>query len=550
MHPENFESNGLVMYLPKRVEFLTSPAIDSYSMPWYKQLVAHEYRHAVQYNNLNRGVIRVLSYILGQQGSTIGLLCMPVWAMEGDAVMSETMMSSFAADCSPPSRWPTGPWAASGATTATSTAGSAAPTATTSPTITNWVIRSAPTPGSVTARMSGTAWRGLGRATPTCWPRRASRWEKYYDTNVSRLFRETFDELERFWSSLPEEPDTARPLVELPERNHTEYQWPLALGDTAVLAVKTDLDRVSRFVTVDLRTGREREVAATGLISTRPTLGNGRVWWTEYRRSALFEQRVNSQLCYMNLADGRTRTVGPARRALYPTSTPDALGWVEYAPEGRYTVVVRRNGGGGGALRGARPHGVARTGVGRPDAAWYVLVTDGSGMWIGRIDAGGLHAVTRGAYITLSDLRASDGRLYYGSIASGKDEAHCYDLTERCEYRLTTSTYGSFDPAPAGDRLLVTTYDRRGYRLASQPADSVRIPVEARRVPLNPGQSAAPPLGGAESRYGALRDGDSTLQSSDFGQNATPKCPIWSTFTAGCRWLSIPSRWSRSSRST
>lgn len=67
MHPENFRSNGLVMWLPKRVEFLTSPAIDSYSMPWYKQLVAHEYRHAVQYNNLNRGVIRALSYILGSR---------------------------------------------------------------------------------------------------------------------------------------------------------------------------------------------------------------------------------------------------------------------------------------------------------------------------------------------------------------------------------------------------------------------------------------------------------------------------------------------------
>ena len=68
MHPENFQSNGLVMYLPKRVEFLSSPAIDSYSMPWYKQLVAHEYRHAVQYNNLDRGLIRVLSRLLGQQG--------------------------------------------------------------------------------------------------------------------------------------------------------------------------------------------------------------------------------------------------------------------------------------------------------------------------------------------------------------------------------------------------------------------------------------------------------------------------------------------------
>ena len=95
LHTENFQSNGLVMWMPKRIEFLTTPSVDSYSMPWVKQLVAHEYRHAVQYNNLDRGVIRALSYVLGQQGSTIGLLCMPIWAMEGDAVMSETMHSSF-----------------------------------------------------------------------------------------------------------------------------------------------------------------------------------------------------------------------------------------------------------------------------------------------------------------------------------------------------------------------------------------------------------------------------------------------------------------------
>ena len=95
VHPANMLSNGLVMWLPKRVEFLSSPAINGYSMPWRKQLIAHEYRHAVQYNNLNRGLVKGLSYIIGQQSSTIGLLFMPLWMMEGDAVMSETEMSTF-----------------------------------------------------------------------------------------------------------------------------------------------------------------------------------------------------------------------------------------------------------------------------------------------------------------------------------------------------------------------------------------------------------------------------------------------------------------------
>ncbi len=525
MHPENFESNGLVMYLPKRVEFLTSPAIDSYSMPWYKQLVAHEYRHAVQYNNLDRGVIRVLSCLLGQQGSTIGLLCMPIWAMEGDAVMSETMMSSFGRGLQP---------SFSMAYRAMGSVGREHRN------IDRWFCGSyrdyIPDHYELGYQICSYAWERYGE---NIWDRVA--WfgsrnpymlattrialEKYYDTNVSRLFRETFDELERFWDSLPKQPDSARPLVGLPERNYTEYQWPLALGDTAVLAVKTDLDRVSRFVTVDRRTGEERRVASTGLISTRPTLSDGRVWWTEYRRSALFEQRVNSQLCYMDLADGRPRTVGRARRMLYATATPESLGWVEYNPDGRYTVVVRWNEG--GEQRFAAPdrtelHGLAWDNLTR---AWYVLVTDDSGMWIGRIDVEGLHAVTRGAYITLSDLRARDGMLYYGSIASGLDEAHCYDLAVGREYRLTTSTYGSFDPAPADDRLLVTTYDRLGYRLAEQPLDSLKIPVVPSRLPenrVNPARRRWEVVNLDTVRFSRT---DSLIQSADFRSKRYRKVP-------------------------
>ena len=82
VHPANMLSNGLVMWLPKRVEFLSTPEADGYSMPWIKQLIAHEYRHAVQYNNLNRGLIKALSYVIGQQSSTIGLLFMPLWMMK------------------------------------------------------------------------------------------------------------------------------------------------------------------------------------------------------------------------------------------------------------------------------------------------------------------------------------------------------------------------------------------------------------------------------------------------------------------------------------
>lgn len=491
MHPENFRSNGLVMYLPKRVEFLTSPAIDSYAMPWYKQLVAHEYRHAVQYNNLNRGVIRALSYVLGQQGSTIGLLCMPIWAMEGDAVMSETMMSSFGRGLQP--SFSIG-YRAMGRVGYNADGRRRR-------NIDKWFCGSyrdyIPDHYELGYQICSYAWERYGGNVWDQVARYGSRnpyvlattrvaLGKYYGTNVNRLFRETFDTLQGFWDSLPWRTDSAVPLVTLPARNYTTYRWPLALGDGSVLALRTDYDRPTRFVRIDPRTGEERTVACTGQVSTRPAVRGDSVWWTEYRRSALFEQRVNSQLCVLDLAECRPRTVAGQRRTLYPTPAGEDFAWVDYNPDGSYAVVVRRRSG--AVERYAAParaeiHGLAWDSL---TVAYYILVTDDTGMWIGRIDSAGVHPVTEGAYVTLSDLRAADGRLYFGSIASGYDEVHCYDLMARREWRITRSAYGSFDPAPAGDSVLVTTYDRRGYRVAVQPAaDSLCVPVVPSRLPVN-----------------------------------------------------------------
>ncbi|MEG1700861.1 MAG: hypothetical protein RR270_06205 [Alistipes sp.] len=488
LHPENFRSNGLVMYLPKRVEFLTSPAIDGYSMLWYKQLVAHEYRHAVQYNNLNRGVVRVLNYLLGQQGSAIGLLFMPIWAMEGDAVMSETAMSSFGRGLQP-----------------SFSMGYRAqpPTGRERGNVDRWFCGSyrdyIPDHYQLGYQLCAYSYDRYGE---NIW-NKAVRYsvrnpyvlatthvalEKYYKTSVRALFRDTFDHLEEHWAAQPSVVESSRPLTAMPEKNYTTYRWPMPLDDSTALVVKSDYDRPSRLVRLNTHTGEEQRVCYTGAISSRPSVGGGRVWWTEYRRSKLFEQRVGSQLCYMELSEGRPRTFVGERNALYTTVIDrDDMAWVEYAPDGQYTIVRRRQ---GELTRFVVPDRKEIHGLAWDDRtiALYVIVTDDSGMWLARIDDDGLHAQTKGAYITLSDLRAANGKLYFGSIASGKDEAHCYDLLARRAYRITTSTYGSFAPMPTGDgaNVLLTSYDRHGYHVATQPLiDSTLLPVASSHLPLN-----------------------------------------------------------------
>lgn len=487
MHPENFQSNGLVMWLPKRVEFLTSPAVESYSMPWYKQLTAHEYRHAVQYNNLNRGVIKALSYVLGQQGSTIGLLYLPIWLIEGDAVLSETEMSSFGRGLQPsftleyralgremlrrrnPDKWFCGSY--------------------------REYIPDHYQLGYQIARYSydrygeniwdKVAWYSI--RNPYIFFTTPKALKKFYGTSVHKLFDQTFLRLNDYWEQLPDTTPSTEPIAELEPRNHTVYRWPVARTDTTLLIMKSDLNRSERIVEMNLQTGREREIARTGQLSTRPDVGNGRVWWTEYRRSKLFEQRVASQLCYLDLDEGRPRTLRGVKNALYPTVTDqEGIAWVEYTPDGRYTLVHERRRWPARRLevpRFTEVHGLAWDDRTR---RFYLLTTDDEGMRISTFDdEGRFLPVTRSAYVTLSDLRARDGRLYFGSIQSGRDEAHCYDLREGREYRLTESRYGAFDPAPVDKRTIaVTDYTARGYRPALQRLDTLR-PVEYARLPRN-----------------------------------------------------------------
>ena len=491
MHGGNFESNGLVMYMPRRVEFLTIPSEDNYSTLWLKQLVAHEYRHTVQYNNLNRGVFRALSYLTGQHAPTVSLLCMPAWAMEGDAVMTETAMSTYGRGLQPSF---TMAYRALAERIGRDHRGRERKN------VDRWFCGSyrdyIPDHYALGYQICTYAYTRFGE---NIWDRVADygarrpyvvatihkSLKKYYNTSVRQLFHDTFDDLRNHWAGMPAVVDRAQRIVGMDPKDYTTYKFPQRMADGRILVIKSDLDDVPRFVAVD-RAGGERILARIGVVSSRPQIAGDRVWWTELRRSTLFEESVHSVLCTMSLNDARPKTIGRFHNVRYATPAEELMGWIAYRSDGVYELVVsdletleereRR-----AFPAGSEVHGLAWDGRSR---AWYALLTDDDGMSIVRVDRAGLHRVTRPAYITLSDLRAQDGQLYFGSIASGRDEVHRYDLATGREYRISTSDYGSFDPAPDGEGVLMTAYDARGYALAWHDREH-EVEVEPRFTPCD-----------------------------------------------------------------
>ena len=297
-----------------------------------------------------------------------------------------------------------------------------------------------------------------------------------------------------YWNSLPYQPNTSTQLSAERTKGYTKFRYPQYLDQDLVLSLCETLDKPDAFVVTDRNTGKSRHIAYTGAVSSRPSeVVGGRVWWTEYRRSLLFAERVNSKLCYMDLERGRTRTLSRMQKVLYPTPISEyELAWVEYLPNGVYNI-VRGNPKPRHEeeyLRVEVPsdieiHGLAYDNYTR---ALYFIATDDSGMWLGRVGRNReIEHVSRGAYITISDLRAKDGVLYFGSIQSGKDEVHCYDLRTATEYRISASTYGSFSPMPVKrDTVLMTTYNRYGYHIAEQKVVRDTLPkVEYAKLPIN-----------------------------------------------------------------
>ncbi|MEI8203239.1 MAG: hypothetical protein WCH34_09525 [Bacteroidota bacterium] len=95
LHTQTSYPNAMVAWAPKRIEFYSFSSPVSYPQLWMKQLVVHEFRHVVQIEKLNTGFTHFASYLFGQQIiSLVQGIFIPPWLAEGDAVVTETVLSN------------------------------------------------------------------------------------------------------------------------------------------------------------------------------------------------------------------------------------------------------------------------------------------------------------------------------------------------------------------------------------------------------------------------------------------------------------------------
>ena len=91
-------SNAYVGLGPFRSEFYMTAPQNSFelgALNWADNLAIHEYRHVQQYSNFNVGISKIMSVLFGQEGQAVANgMAVPDWFFEGDAVFSETALTT------------------------------------------------------------------------------------------------------------------------------------------------------------------------------------------------------------------------------------------------------------------------------------------------------------------------------------------------------------------------------------------------------------------------------------------------------------------------
>ena len=493
LHTQNLRSNGIVTWTPKRAELITTPQTETFAVPWLKQLTVHEYRHVVQMNNLDRNWFRWLSYLAGEQAVGAATVFVPKWFLEGDAVLAETAMSSYGRALQPEFTLAYRTYMEDNHCRQFS--------------LDKWFCGSyndyIPNHYYLGYQITNASYKEFGlqfwdevfeyvtRHPYFVFPRPIA-FKKLYNTSAGQIFNRTFDDLKTKWDALPPVEENMR-ILPTPFRSYTIYSYPLLTPASQIIAHKYDFTHPGRLVQVDPSTAAEKVLTYTGTLSSRPALIGGQLFWTEYQTSTFWEQKNRSVVRHMP-ADGssRAKTIPNSGNLFYITPYREGhFAAIDYDPVEKYSIIfldpsfqlVRSM----SLPKELTVHGMAWD----EKTNTLALITLGeNGMGLTGVLPGleGLYAITEPSFVTINHLAAGDGKLFFNSIRSGRDESHFYDLVQRKEVRVSASKFGTVMPSvdPDSQTVVQATYRRGGYLLSVQKlSDAEGTEYTYSRLPEN-----------------------------------------------------------------
>ena len=488
-------SNGFVTMFPRRSEFSAAPPQSPGllgTLDWLDLLTVHEFRHVVQNDKALQGYGRVLYTLLGNTGLQFPLLTVPDWFAEGDAVSTETLLSTSGRGRIP--NFDLGMRA--NRLTGRQFNYQKAVNGSYRDNVPNHYV--------LGYFLTTYAKRTYG---PDVWSRVLDRnyrrfpWPFAFSASlknetgmrVESLYQKTMDDLTETWRK-QQESLTITPATTFPVRVEqarakvpvfTNYQYPQFLTDSTVLCVKSGLGDAPRLVLLDKK-NREKRVFVQGFPNDPGMLSatSAKACWIEFGYDPRWGQRIYSNIRLLDLATGKlTRLPNKqtAHRARYTVValSPDNAKLVVVENTDRYKTRLVVLDARSGKILNVLPN---------PDNDFYqqprwqsdnrtiVAVVLRSGKkTIQRIDSqeGTRTDLLPRANENLSNPQPWGDYVLYNSPRSGIDNIYAVDTRTKAVFQVTSRPLGGYHAAvsPSGSRLAFDDFTVDGYRIADMSLD-------------------------------------------------------------------------------
>lgn len=472
IHNQTVYSNAFVTWAPKRIEFFTFPDADQYPNDWLNELSVHEYRHVIQIDKVNQGFTKGLSFILGQQATGVVAGMMPLWFIEGDAVMAETSLSSSGRGRLPSFEMPIK-----------------------ARLLTDEKIYSlskaylgsykdnVPDYYQLGYQMVKYAQKTYGQEY---WsealnyisrhPYLISPYYFYSKKTIGGgqniLYKNAMESIKRdlTTSNASKSFEDIKSINKRNSKVYTSYIQPTFINDSSLIALKTGLDINPSFVRISLNGEEETLFVPGNLVSKRFSLSKNSIIWDEYVQDIRWTNRSYSIIREYNFVTGKKSTI--SHKTKYTSacfsSGGDSIVVINSDPDYTFSLVIL-NSSNGEVLRKIPAPGndfleypVWLTGT---DKIAVITVSEmGKALFTYDLKLEVWEEVFNSAYQNIDQLRSSGDLLFFNAGFDGTDNIFMFNLSDKSLSKISNSTFGAFYPDYFPEKKLISysTYSTVG----------------------------------------------------------------------------------------
>jgi len=510
LHDRSVISNAFSLWAPKRNEFYTCPPQDNYAQDWLEQLATHEYRHMTQMNMLNCGVTKVLGWFFGQQLNTAVLgLYVPMWFMEGDAVTTETLLTKSGRGRIPSFEMIVRAQVLDNKRFSYDKAvlGSYKDY------IPDQYYFGYTMVAGARKKYGSELWKSAMETTgenPFLITPFNRGLKKVSGLNKTQLYKSVYNNLDSLWKIQRDQLSYTpfKSITPDKQKIYTKYKFPHYINDSTIVAEKSGMDDIERFVQISKKGGEKiihtpgfyiyesLSITKTVKPSNSPnsnTLDNlsmskNYMTWAERKVDKRWALRDYSVIMLRNFETGKTKQITKRSRYFAPYLFPDSkrIVAVEVTKDNVCSLVIMNSQTGevlnkiaaGGNDQFQTP---SVSDDGKQIAVILFDHNNGKSIIAINPETGQRKTLLKPSFDEITDPTLYKNYLFFNGIYSGIDNIYALDTTNEKIWQITSALYGGtdIDISPDGKKFIYSNYTPSGYQIAEAAFDPSKWkPVE------------------------------------------------------------------------